>query len=165
MVFDPNTLCWVADSDVHNGHESPSHYYAPPPVNERRFHSFLKSKGIAIIVYIAIFYCAWALSGFMHKHEWRTPIDLVKDIVASVLEITGINKKASIADNDNDSKDSVLNITEDITSQKRDDNRTNPYQEPCKACGALLDFSPLAHLKECDTYCPVCRTSLHITFH
>ena len=163
MVFDPNTLCWVDDSDAHSNRGSSDHYYAPHQQHERSPHCLLKSKAATVVVYIAIFYCAWALSAFVYKHEWQTPVEMWNDITATIQDIAGSSTKVSNANNG--SINSLQNVDGDIPAQKQNGDSANPYQEPCKACGALLDFSALAHLKECDTHCPVCMASLHITFH
>ncbi len=162
MVFDPNTLCWVNESDAHSNYESSGNYYAPRQQYQRSFRRLLKSKAAIVAFYMAIFYCAWALSAFVYKHEWRSPIDMWNDIVSTVQDIAGFNTKVSNANNG--SINSLQNVTGDITAQKQNGEKANPYLEPCKACGALLDFSTLAHLKECDVHCPICRTGLHIKF-
>ena len=163
MVFDPNTLCWVNESDAHSNHESSGNYYAPRQQYQWSFRRLLKSKAATVVVYIAIFYCAWTLSASVYKHEWQTPVEMWNDITAAIQDIAGSSTKVSNANKG--SINSLQNVDGDIQAKKQNDDSANPYQEPCKACGALLDFSAMAHLKECDTHCPVCMASLHITFH
>ena len=167
MVFDPITLCWVDERDMHNSSESSGHYYIPHrAVRNRCEPSCIRNEPLPYIGNRA---------GF-----WEAALGKLKDFVPMlgglllgvgvVYGLNWLDDKYSICARakayfSGASEVATMNESEahyDRELWQEVSASPTTWTIICCVCSSRLDASHLRHLRSFDCSCPNCGSNLHV---
>ena len=174
MVFDPNTLCWVDDCDMHSSSESSGHYYIPHrAVRNRCEPSYIRNEPSPYIRNSA---------GFMQTvwGKFKDFVPMLGGIILGVGIVYGLNwldDKYSIVSRVKacfSSAPEAFSKKESIKHGEHELQQEVPAsQHPrffviCPFCGTRFDVTQFAQRYsafDCDCPNTNCRRILHVENH